>query len=81
MHLKHSIQEHIDPATGRRLVSVSYPEGDAIHTAVIPFEVLADGLLGFLAQAATVYDSEVDQTEGFRKFEALILQRSADSRV
>lgn len=76
MNHTHSIQEYIDPATGRRLVSVTYSEGLEVRKSVMPFDILADDLLAFLADAACGYGDEVLPTEGYRKFENKILARA-----
>jgi len=42
----------------------------------MPFDILADDLLAFLADAACGYGDEVLPTEGYRKFENKILARA-----
>lgn len=76
MNIARNIREYIDQDSGRRLVSVSFDEGGEVRSVVMPFDLLADDLLGFLADAARLYPEEILSTEGFRKLEGLILLRN-----
>ena len=73
MSIANKLQEHIDPASGRRLVSVSFDDAGTPRKLVIPFELLADDLLEFLAMAAPLYPDEIQNKAGFQKFQKLIL--------
>ena len=75
MNIAHEIQEYIDPGSNRRFVSVTFDESGSAPNLVIPFDLLADDLLGFLADAAHLYASEIVPNAGFRKLENLILER------
>lgn len=74
MSLAHHIKESVDSKTGRRLVSVTYDELGSTRILVIPFELLADDLLEFLAMAAPLYPDEVRHLGGFQKFQAMVLK-------
>jgi hypothetical protein len=79
MNIANEIKEYMDFESGRRFVSVSFVEDNRSRQIVIPFDLLSDDLLAFVADAACLYGDEVFHKDGFRALERLILLRKADS--